>query len=186
VSEEQLHALPVEALYVGTDGSSAAIERARTTIETTLPFTFAPSTLGNVSPQSAQLLAGWRQLASVAIIASLPIAGCSLAVAVAAGLVDRKRPFSLLRLSGAPLALLRRVVALEAALPLLVVAVLSAGTGLAAAHLFLRAQLGESLRSPTLEYYVVVTAGLGLSFAVIGSTLPLLDRITGPEVARND
>ena len=47
------------------------------------------------------------------ILVSLPIAGCSLAVSVAAGLTDRKRPFSLLRLTGAPLGVLRRVVALE-------------------------------------------------------------------------
>ncbi len=38
---------------------------------------------------------------------------------VAAGLADRKRPFSLLRLTGARLATLRRVVALEGAVPLL-------------------------------------------------------------------
>ena len=34
-----------------------------------------------------------------------------LAAAIAAGLADRKRPFSLLRLTGARLAMLRRVVA---------------------------------------------------------------------------
>jgi hypothetical protein len=34
--------------------------------------------------------------------------------------------------------------------------------------------------------YLVVAAGLVVSLAVIASTLPLLNRITGPEVARND
>jgi hypothetical protein len=50
------------------------------------------------------------------MLTALPIAGCS----VVAGLNDRKRPFSWLRLTGAPLSMLRRVVALENAVPLLV------------------------------------------------------------------
>jgi hypothetical protein len=33
----------------------------------------------------------------------LPIAGCTLAASIAAGLADRKRPFSMMRLAGAPL-----------------------------------------------------------------------------------
>ena len=68
------------------------------------------------------------------ILATLPIAGCSLAVSVVAGLAERRRPFSLLRLTGVPLSLLRRVA----------------------------------------------------SLAIIASTLPVLERITGPETARND
>ncbi len=44
-----------------------------------------------------------QQLADVIILASLPIAGCSLAASVVAGLTERKRPFSLLRLTGTPL-----------------------------------------------------------------------------------
>ena len=102
------------------------------------------------------------------------------------GLNDRKRPFSLLRLTGAPLGVLRRVVALEAAVPLVVIAVVSAGTGLLAAQLFLRAQLGDSLSPPGAEYYAIVLAGLAVSLGIIAATLPLLERITSPEVARND
>ena len=56
------------------------------------------------------------------ILVSPPIAGCTLAAGIAAGLADRKRPFSPLRLTGARLATLRRVVALEGAVPLLAVA----------------------------------------------------------------
>jgi hypothetical protein len=57
-------------------------------------------------------------------------------------LSERKRPFALVRLAGVPLRVLRRVVALESALPLLVVAAVAIGTGLLAADLFLRAQMG--------------------------------------------
>ncbi|WP_446216492.1 FtsX-like permease family protein [Micromonospora sp. IBHARD004] len=71
------------------------------------------------------------------ILVSLPIAGCSLAVTVAGGLSDRKRPFSMLRLTGVQLGVLRRVVALESGVPLLFAAVVATGTGLLTAHLFL-------------------------------------------------
>jgi hypothetical protein len=91
-----------------------------------------------------------------------------------------------LRLTGVPLGTLRRVVALESAVPLLLAAVVAIGTGFAAAQLFLRSQLGYTLHPPGLEYYLVVLAGLVMALAVIASTLPLLDRTTGPEAARND
>ena len=70
-------------------------------------------------------LAGYQQLANVVILVSFPIAGCSLAVSVVAGLNDRKRPFSMLRLTGVQLGTLRRVVALETVVPLFVVAVVA-------------------------------------------------------------
>jgi hypothetical protein len=103
---------------------------------------------------------------------------------MAAGVTDRKRPFSLLRLTGVPVAVLRRVVALETAVPLVVIALASAGTGLLAADLFLRSQLGITLRAPGFAYYLIVLGGLGASLGVIASTLPLLERITRPENAR--
>jgi hypothetical protein len=46
--------------------------------------------------------------------------------------------------------------------------------------------LGYTLRSPHPEFYVIVTAGLIASLGIIASTLPLLNRLTGPEIARND
>ncbi|HYU02620.1 MAG TPA: FtsX-like permease family protein [Jatrophihabitantaceae bacterium] len=109
-----------------------------------------------------------------------------LAVSIAGGLAERKRPFSLLRLTGAPLAVLRRVITLEAAAPLLITAVVSIAAGLLAAHLFLRAQLRETLQPPGVQYYLIVIAGILASLTIIASTLPLLKRITGPDVARNE
>jgi hypothetical protein len=81
---------------------------------------------------------------------------------------------------------LRREVALEAAAPLLVVAALSAGIGFVAAALFLRSQLAETLRPPGPGYYLLLAAGLAASLGIIASTLPLIERITGPETARNE
>jgi predicted lysophospholipase L1 biosynthesis ABC-type transport system permease subunit len=107
-------------------------------------------------------------------------------VNIAAGLSERKRPFSLLRLMGVPTAVLRRVVALESALPLLLVAAVSIVVGLLAAALFLRSQLDFAFRLPGIAYWATVICGLAASLAIIASTFPLLNRMTGPEVARNE
>jgi predicted lysophospholipase L1 biosynthesis ABC-type transport system permease subunit len=122
----------------------------------------------------------------VVILTSLPIAGCTLAVSVVAGLNDRRRPFALLRLAGARLGTLRRVVVLESAVPLLVGAVVATGTGFLAAYLFLRSQLNQVLQLPGWTYCLVVAAGLLASLAVLASTLPVLARITGPESTRTE
>ena len=186
LSGAQLQRLPLDSIVVGTDGSVAAVERARTILDNAYVQTFSAQTLSEFQSNGSRELNGYKQLANVIILTSLPIAGCSLAVSVAGGLAERKRPFSLLRLGGAPLGLLRRVITLEAAGPLIISAVVSAGAGLLAAQLFLRAQLDETLRPPGVQYYLMVLAGLVASLAVIASTLPLLRRMTGPETARND
>jgi hypothetical protein len=187
LTPEQLVALPVLSVAVVTDGSAAAIERARTVLETELPNPgpgFGPQTVTESNAGRTRQNEQFRQLAEVVVLASLPIAGCTLAVSVVAGLTDRRRPFALLRLTGARLRTLRRVVVLESAVPLLVGAAAAAGVGFLAAGLFLRSQLGYTLHPPDAVYYGVVAAGLLIALAVLASTLPVLRRITDPETAR--
>ncbi|HEY6597380.1 MAG TPA: FtsX-like permease family protein [Asanoa sp.] len=187
VGVTQLDRLEVAAIVVGTDGSPAALERARTLLEVAYPNAWPPpATQDDFGVDVTTQLAGFRRLADVVILASLPIAGCGLAVSVVGGLTDRKRPFSLLRLAGVQLGVLRRVVALESAVPLLVVSVVAMALGLLGAQLFLRAQMDYALRLPGPSYYLIVLAGLALTLGIIASTLPLLRRITGPETARNE
>jgi FtsX-like permease family protein len=184
VPPTRLDSLPASGIVVGTDGSTAAIERARTMIVAAFPFQASPATV--FETQGARLLSAWQQLADVVILVGLPIAGCSLAVSVVAGLTDRRRPFSLLRLAGTPAGLLCRVVALESAVPLLVVTIVSAGLGLLVAELFLNSQLGLNLRPPGPAYYGFIAGGVLLSLGIIAATFPLLARITGPEAARSE
>ena len=185
ISVEQLEALPVRAIIIQSSGSTAAIEAARTAIEVAMPNS-APTTLGEINATTTRSVSELQQLTKIVILVSLVIAGCSLAVSVTTGVNERKRPFSLLRLTGVPVRVLRRVVALETAIPLLLVAVISAGMGFLAAALFLRSQLGETLQPPGLDYYVIVGAGLVACLGIIAATLPLIERITGPEIARNE
>jgi len=176
----------IQSIVVATDGSTQAIEQARTTLEAAYPAFGQPTTLAEQNAEDRGRNTEYQQLADVVILVSLCIAGCTLAASVAAGLTDRKRPFSLLRLAGAPLGTLRRVVGLESAVPLLAAAVLSIGLGFLATALYTRSEQRYSLVAPGTAYYVITAAGLLASLGVIAATFPLLKRITGPEVARND
>ena len=150
------------------------------------PAVSAPSTIGDIVAQDNSKNNDYQQLANVVILVSLPIAGCTLAAGIAAGLADRKRPFSLLRLTGARLATLRRVVALEGAVPLLAVAAVAIGTGFAGAAMFASEAQQHPMVAPGAAYYLLTAGGIIVSLGIIAATFPLLARITGPEVARNE
>jgi hypothetical protein len=186
LSAADLAKLPADAVVVATNGSSSAIERARTTLERAFPFQGTPVAVDAFDSSTVRLLTMIQDMTDVVIVASLIIAACSLAVNIAAGLGERKRPFSLLRLTGVPTALLHRVVALESALPLFLVAAVSIVVGLVSAALYLHSQVGIAFSIPGITYWAIVAGGLVASLAIIASTFPLLNRITGPEVARNE
>jgi hypothetical protein len=181
-----LDALGVDSVNVATDGTEPAVEAARTLLEQAYPALTVPSTIGDLVAQDNTSNNGYQQLANVVILVSLPIAGCTLAAGIAAGLADRKRPFSLLRLTGARLATLRRVVALEGAVPLLAVSAVAIGTGFAGAAMFASEAQSHSMVAPGPAYYFLTAGGIVISLGIIAATFPLLARITGPEVARNE
>jgi len=188
VSASRLATLGVDGINVGTDGTTPAVEQARTLLERAhaYPGAGTPFTIGDIIATENSKNNDYQQLANVVILVSLPIAGCTLAAGIAGGLADRKRPFSLLRLTGARLATLRRVVALEGAVPLLSVAAVAIGTGFAGAAMFASEAQNHPMVAPGLAYYLLTVGGIVVSLGIIAATFPLLARITGPEVARND
>ena len=188
VPATRLDTLGVDAINVATDGTTQAVEQARTVLENAhaYPGVSTPSTIGDIIAQDNSTNSDYQQLANAVILISLPIAGCTLAAGIAAGLADRKRPFSLLRLTGARLATLRRVVALEGAVPLLSVAAVAIGTGFAGAAMFASEAQQHPMVAPGAAYYLLTAGGILVSLGIIAATFPLLARITGPEVARNE
>jgi hypothetical protein len=188
ITANRLDGLGVDTVNVGTTGSLPAVERARTVLENAYPDTSlnAPSTIGDLIECDNSTNNDYQQLANVVILVSLAIAGCTLAAGIAAGLADRKRPFSLLRLTGARLATLRRVVALEGAVPLLAVAVVAIGTGFGGAAMNAALQQGHPIVAPGVAYYFITVGGILVALGIIAATFPLLARITGPEAARNE
>jgi FtsX-like permease family protein len=188
VPDARLDTLGVDAINVATDGATPTIEQARTLLEQAraYPGVTTPSTINGIVARDRSKNSDYQQLANVVILVSLPIAGCTLATGIAAGLADRKRPFSLLRLTGARLATLRRVVALEGAVPLLAVAAVAIGTGFGAAALFASEAQQHPMVPPGPAYYLLTAGGIVVSLGIVTATFPLLARITGPEVARNE
>jgi FtsX-like permease family len=188
VPASRLDRLAVDAINVATNGTVPAVEQARTALENApaYPASGAPPTVGELIGQSNSITSGYQQLANTVILVSLPIAGCTLAAGIAGGLADRKRPFSMLRLTGARLAMLRRVVALESAVPLLAAAVVAIGIGFGATAMYASVEMRHPMVAPGAAYYLLTAGGILAALGIIAATFPLLARITGPDVARNE
>ncbi len=180
--------LYLQALLVKVN-SPATLERVRTYLVTHTPQSAsgtAPRTFGE-SVQARQGVATTVQrLVYIAVALTLVVAGCSLAVAVGGSLVERKRPFTLLRLTGTPTSTLYRVVFLEAVLPLAAATVIAAGTAYVISVLTVNklAPAGTPTPVPGHEYFLTMGIGLIASLLVILASLPLLGRITGPGSVR--
>jgi predicted lysophospholipase L1 biosynthesis ABC-type transport system permease subunit len=184
IPPEALDDLPLVGVAVFTNGSAVAIERARTLLERSFPGAQALTGRDIYAEWNSQVRDTAR-LSNIALVVTLLIAGCSLAVSVAGGLVERKRPFALLRLAGMPLGQLHRVILAEAAAPLVAVACVSVALGFAVDVLLIHAIGGATtFHLPAIGYWASLGAGMAFALGIVGGTLPLLDRLTSLESAR--
>ncbi len=190
----KLTTLPLQTVLVKVN-SPATLERVRTYLAVNAPPQVGggygnsptpPRTFGETLQIRTARAATFEKILYAAVALTLIVAGCSLAVSVGGGLVDRKRPFTLLRVSGTPVSVLSRVVLFEAAVPLVAATVVAAaiayGTSLMA---FLRlAPVGTAIPQLGRDYYTIMGVGLVIAFGVITVTLPLLRRMTAPSTIR--
>jgi hypothetical protein len=184
-----LSSMQLGAVLVESDRPDS-LELARTLLTPYTRLTGAsasPQTFAEVAQARTVLIDEVQSITLVAVALTLLVAGASLAVAVAGGMVERKRPFTLLRLTGVPLSALYRVALLEALMPLIVAGVVAVGTGLLVAGPVVR-QLAPKGASafvlPGASYLVTAGVGLCAAIGVLIGTLPLLGRITRPQTAR--
>jgi hypothetical protein len=169
--------------------SQATLERIRTFLATHTPLSAsgsAPRTFGEAVQARVSVGNTVQRLIDIAVDLTLLVAGCSLAVAIGGGLVERKRAFTLLRVSGTPSATLYRVVLLEAVFPLVAATVVAAGTAYGISVLAIDRLASKGTPLPVLGpgYYLTVGAGLLVSLMVILVTMPMLGRLTTPASAR--
>jgi ABC-type antimicrobial peptide transport system permease subunit len=170
-------------------GSPATLERVRTALSPYSGFVDpfeSPMTFGEVGHVRAKLYDEIQRVVTIVAALTMLIAGSSLAVAVASGLVERKRPFTLLRVSGTGTGVLYRTVLLETVLPLLGATLVAAGVGLALAYPIARAlaPARHALVLPAGSYYIVLGASLAAALAIIAVCLPILGRITATRNVR--
>jgi len=185
--------LPLQAVLVRVN-DPAALERVRTFLAVNAPpqesgqgqSPTPPRTFGETLQILLDRAATLEKLVYAAVALTLIVAGCSLAVAVGGGLVDRKRPFTLLRVSGTQIGVLSTVVLLEAAVPLAAATLIAAGIAYGTSMLaFIRlAPAGTAIPQLGHDYYTLMAIGLVAAFAVITVTLPLLNRMTAPNTVR--
>jgi hypothetical protein len=189
-----LAALPVQAVLVRTN-DAATLERVRTFLATHAPpqVSFgqgAAATPPRTYREAGAIRAGrtdtLQRLVYFAVALTILVAGCSLAVAVGGGLVDRKRPFTLLRVGGVSARALYWVVILEAVVPLAAATAITAALayGMSVLAVVKMAPPGTPVPLLGQAYYATMGAGLAIALMVIGVTLPLLRRMTAPENAR--
>lgn len=171
-------------LLIGTDGGEAAVERVRTVIAQATGDSVWILTDQELFAKGVRLFTQIKAITNVGILVVLLVAGCSLLVAVADSLLERKRPFTLLRLTGMSLGQLRAAVILEAAVPLVVTAIVAAAMGTLFGGLLLKATSDIPLMAPSLDFVLTLAAGVGLSLAIVACTLPLLGKMTRSENAR--
>jgi hypothetical protein len=177
-------AIRPQFVLASTDGTRTAVERARTVLETALP-TSGPATGAEIGAAATRIVDELGRVVTLGVVLTMAVAGASLAIAVTGGLLDRRRPFALLRLSGVPLRHLRSVVLLEAAAPLIAVAVLSGILGVLVSQLLMRLVTGNaSVPLPDPSLAALLGAGVIGALAIVTGTLPLVGRLTDLEETR--
>jgi hypothetical protein len=172
--------LLVQTVFVPTDGTPAAEERVRTLAASLVPAA-RTETSADLAARTAAQLAWVDGALPPAMAFVLLVAACSLTVATVSGLMERRRPFALLRASGVRLGELRRIVLLETGLPLVVTAL----GGVATAMLVMYASLPrEEWVMPEIRFFADLGVGVLAALAVSALALPLMDVATRHDSAR--
>ncbi|MEV1000477.1 FtsX-like permease family protein [Nonomuraea sp. NPDC050202] len=175
--------LSLAAVLVGMD-DPGTLEELRTLLAR--HGAGAPMTFAEVAQARATIFTQAENIALAMVALTLVAGGCSLVVAVGGGLMERRQPFTLLRLAGTPARTLTAVVLLESALPLVLAAAVAAAAGFGVAGPFIEelAMKGASLAMPGPVYFATVGGGLAASLLVILTAVPLLRHMTAPDNAR--
>jgi hypothetical protein len=166
-----------------TNGSLATAQRIRAAqtasgllgnVETAAPDT-VPSTVENPLRRQAELV--------VALM--LSVAGCSLAVMMIEGVVERRRELAMLAAAGTHPRALRSAVALEVLIPLAVASIMSCVIGVLVTATLLRVR-GIGLVVPWLDLGQLLAVTAVVAVGVLALGLPVLGRAIRPDNLRTE
>lgn len=173
-------------IVLGTDGTPDAMDRARTLLNSSGVTAHPATTPMDTELQSpTRLVHGLAVLAYLGMFVAIAIAGLSLAVATASAILDRKRVLGLMRLMGMPVSVLRRIVTLEAAVPLLTVMLLSVGLGFLVAWLMVTG-INDAYRVtwPAPDYFMALGLSLILALGAVTATFGVVRNNTAMTATR--
>ncbi|WP_167047602.1 FtsX-like permease family protein [Salinibacterium sp. ZJ454] len=185
-----VNGLQISAVLAHTDGSVAAVERARTWLDGSGVSNIGPTAPGTRADaaDTAQLtmVNSFATLAYLGVGIATVIAGVSLAVATVAAVLDRRRTLGLLRLVGMPVSNVRRIMLFEAAVPLLAVVALSVALGLVVAWLVLTGLTSgrRTLGWPDPGYYLALGSSLLLALGAVAASFRTIRRSTATASTR--
>lgn len=177
VPESALPTLVPTRLLVRAAEDPAAIERVRTAVLTEPALgtygMFPVLTRAEHGVSSSPL--GWAQayanLATIGILVATLISAVSLAVSTSAGVIDRRRPLALLRLTGMPARRIRAMIALESTVPILATFLLCIGLGVFVAWAMIDVLSADrTIGWPSPGYYGMLVACLGLAALAVITT----------------
>jgi hypothetical protein len=174
--------LPVSLVYILTDGTPAAEDRVRTQAANLVPNALIHTQQDRIDTD-AYFFGSLEQLQRLVWYFVLLVAACSLTVGMLAGVIERRRPFGLLRASGLRLGELRQVVFLETAAAMLVTAAVGVGLGMATSYAV--ALFGDMVwRWPDVGVFAMVGIGVLAALVLSAMALPLLDAATRHDAVR--
>ena len=170
-------------VYIPTDGSLAAENRVRTKAANLVPNAIINSSRDPVDYNLETFFRDMDRFAVVAAFFVLIIGAFGLAASMVGGLIERRRPFALLRASGVYLSELRRSVLLETAATMAVVSVVGVGIGMLLAYGSTR-QGGADWRWPGADVYGLIGGGVLAALLFSTIALPLLNLTTRHDAVR--
>jgi hypothetical protein len=186
VAATSIEGLSPSRIFVLTDGTAEAKERARTAVEKVTFWGIAPTTRADYAAGSTlSFTYELEAMAYLGMTVAIGISALSLTVATVAAALDRKRTFALLRLGGMPAAHVRRVIAIEAGVPLGATLAVSAGLGFFVAWVMI-GTLGNGLTMtwPDARYWWAIVASVAVTAAAVGGSFGLVRRSTEVESTR--
>jgi predicted lysophospholipase L1 biosynthesis ABC-type transport system permease subunit len=187
IAPRELQKHQLRSFVINFDGTQPTKDRLRT-VMAHVPIFGGSSfiTMGEFLEQERKNVESVRFIVSAALLIILFVAGCSLAIMIGGSLIERKRPFGLLRVAGMSFRQLARVILIESVVPLVIAAIMASLLGVIVAYIAIKAFAAprEAIAWPEADFYAVVLIGLCTAIIVITATLPLLKVMTRPEDAR--
>jgi hypothetical protein len=173
----------VEFVYVPTDGSLAAENRVRTKAANLVPNAIINSNRDPIDYGLETFFSDMDRFGVVAALFVLIVGAFGLTASMVSGLIERRRPFALLRASGVYLGELRRAVLLETAATMTFVSVVGVGIGMVLAYAATR-QGDVAWRWPGAEVYTLIGGGVLAALLFSTIALPLLSLTTRHDAVR--
>jgi len=181
--EPDFGTLPIRHIYIPTDGSAAAESRIRNQVADLVPNAIVNS---NRHPENTEDIGSppeFGDLVRVAGLFVLLLAAVGLTAGMTAGLLERRRPFALLRACGVRIGELRRVVFLETAATMVITAAVGVGIGMLLAYAATR-RAGLVWLWPESEVYAYAGGAVLVALLLSTLALPLLNAATRFEAIR--